>query len=233
MGRTVLEEAATPEFPRFAKALPGNPHDSSPSGTTAYRQPCRDRGRLKTSHACTDGTLLQLSFDRNKKVRFNCAETVDDADCLWKLSEKMEITWDRVGRTFLSDRTWRGNPSLVSCQTPVKFNECKSLGLSIYRLWRAMWCRLRCPQTTPSPYPDVILSADSVLLQQNGIKRGIHAFCCCTSGPNRLQMLTKPHSYTKSMSSRGQRGICSSRSLRSLRLLLFHFAFLRQKSLAP
>ena len=117
MGRTVLEEAATPEFPRFAKALPGNPHDSSPSGTIAYRQPCRDRGRLKTSHACTDGTLLQLSFDRNKKVRFNCAETVDDADCLWKLSEKMEITWDRVGRTFLSDdRTgtvWVGH----SCPT--------------------------------------------------------------------------------------------------------------------
>jgi len=91
LGRTVLEEAATPEFPRFAKALPGNPHDSSPSGTIAYRQPCRDRGRLKTSHACTDGTLLQLSFDRNKKVRFDCAETVDVADCLWKVSEKQEI----------------------------------------------------------------------------------------------------------------------------------------------
>ena len=31
--------------------------------------------------------------------------------------------------------------------------------------------------------PDVILSADSVLPQQNGIKRGIYAFCCdsCSS----------------------------------------------------
>jgi len=35
VGRTISEEAATPEFPRFAKALPGNPHDSSPSGTIA------------------------------------------------------------------------------------------------------------------------------------------------------------------------------------------------------
>ncbi|PYV59478.1 MAG: hypothetical protein DMG91_01155 [Acidobacteria bacterium] len=39
--------------------------------------------------------MLQLKLDRNNKLRGDCAETVDDADCLWKLSEKMEIIHHR------------------------------------------------------------------------------------------------------------------------------------------
>jgi len=96
VGRTVLRRPQRPSFRDSPKRFRGTLTMVHPREPPFNRQLCRDRGRLKTSHACTDGTLLQLRLDRNNKVRPRCAETVDDADCLWKVSEKMGIIFSNA-----------------------------------------------------------------------------------------------------------------------------------------
>ena len=85
------EEAATPEFDEarrsgFLKTLPMIHPRESPV-TTGFVSVA---SRIKAAHVCTAVTLSESRFNRNRKLMWSCAETVEDETSLWKGKEKMK-----------------------------------------------------------------------------------------------------------------------------------------------
>ena len=77
-----------PSIPNRHDACSGNPpavHPREPPETPALPQ---SNSALKTSHACTGGTLLHEQKLRNRKPMLGCAQTVEDGTSLWKPQEK-------------------------------------------------------------------------------------------------------------------------------------------------
>ena len=85
------EEAAAPEFSEtrrsaFLKTLPMiHPRESSVTTSSVTVA-----SRLNASHVCTGVTLSESQINRNGKLMWSCAETVEDKTCLWKGKEKAE-----------------------------------------------------------------------------------------------------------------------------------------------
>jgi len=94
--RRTLRRPQRPVFPTTrhdASAMTHlrKPSSGSPSRTTGTASLVAICGSaLKAPHECTGGTLLQEENPCNRKLTPDCAEAVEDRDCLWKGEENTE-----------------------------------------------------------------------------------------------------------------------------------------------
>ena len=92
-----LERPQCPGFFRKRRnAFPNSPRQFTLENhrlPSASALPC---SAFRTSHACTGSTLRQSCRERNRELRCNCAEAVQEWNWLWKAKEKPAEKHPRV-----------------------------------------------------------------------------------------------------------------------------------------